>query len=323
MRTWLSLPDLFSERHLSQAMINLKQLVWWPFGTASAQRKHSDSDAPRLRPDANLVLLHTLVTDCEGNAVAGLKPDHFDVRADHVPQSICLFRGEDAPVAVGIVVDHSSSMACKRAEVVAAVLELARASNPQDQMFVVNFNDAAELGLPSNRPFTSDLSALDVALSRVVISGMPALCDALPVALDHLQMAEFGVKVVILISDGGHDCSSTSLDTVLEGAVQSGAVVYAIGLFADQDPNTNILQKLADTTGGKAYFPVHIDEVHRICQEIARDIRSRYTLGFLPAHPANENGFHSLQVGAHRQVHDRLEVRARSGYFGKALNPNS
>jgi len=299
-------------------MVNLTRLIWWPFGAASAEKQLSGEERPACQSDVNLVLLQTLVTDQHGGAVAGLKQSDFEVLVDHVPQAISLFRGEDEAVAMGIVVDHSSSMANKWDEVVAAALELARASNPQDQMFVVNFDDSAEFGLPANTAFTSSDVSEDGALSRVVVSGRTALYDALSLAFDHLQEAALGNRVLLLVSDGGDNYSTASLEVVLAVAVKSGAIVYTIGLFDDRDEDRNprVLRKLADATGGKAYFLADVGEIHKVCQEIARDVRIRYTLGFVPAGRAGDSGFHSIKVNAHTQAQGILSARTREGYFG-------
>jgi VWFA-related protein len=205
-------------------------------------------------------------------------------------------------------------MESKRAEVVAAALAFARASNPKDEMFVVHFNDRARLGLPAGVAFTGDVKELERAISAFDLGGTTAIYDALLKAQSQFRLAAYPVKVVLLITDGGDNSSHATLSEALDGALQAGISIYAIGAFDEnnRDRRPAVLTKLADQTGGEAFFPDAIPEIKRICIGIAADIRQQYTMGF----PGAEDGkYHRLRVTVKDAAKGPLEARTRTGYI--------
>ena len=276
-----------------------------------------------LTINANMVLLSATVVDRHNALVAGLSKDDFHIYEDGVPQPIQSFSHEDMPVTAGILVDNSSSMASKRADVIAAALAFARSSNPQDQMFVVNFNDDVFLGLPGNTPFTDSPEKLLLALSTIRTVGKTALYDGIALGLRHLQQGNRDKKVLILLTDGGDTASRLTLPQILALARLSSAIVYAIGIFDDQDGDQNpaVLERLAKETGGQAFFPASSKELAAICESIARDIRNQYTLSYVPA--LNNPGYRALQVKASAHGHSGLSVRTRAGYTVPSPPPPS
>ena len=271
----------------------------------------------RISVDVNLVVLHATVTDHKGHRVSGLHKDNFEVYEDGVLQPIKLFRHEDVPVTVGLVVDHSGSMRTKLDDVIAAADTFARASNPGDEMFVVNFNEHVLLGLPAGTTFTADASALETAISRMSADGMTALYDAIVGALEEVREGTLDKKVLVVISDGGDNASKHTLPEVMKMAEESNVIMYAIGLFDedDRDRNPKILKKLARATGGEAYFPRDTRSVASICEQIAQDIRSQYTLGYTPAPPTAKRSYRKIRVVARAPHYSRLSVRTRAGYI--------
>ena len=274
-----------------------------------------DQDA-RISVDVNLVVLPAIVTDQKGGFVSDLRQEDFHVYENGAPQQIKLFTHEDVPVTAGLVVDHSSSMRRKLAEVSAATRTFVKASNPEDQMFVVNFNEHVELGLPPSIRFTADPSELERAISRAQTTGMTALYDAIAVGLKLLKSGEREKKVLVVISDGGDNSSTHRLAQTLQLAEQSSAIIYAIGIFDEDDPDRNprILKRLASATGGVAFFPKELSEVTGICARIARDIRSQYTLGYIPAVPAAPGEYRTVRITANSRHGGKLTVRTRAGY---------
>lgn len=270
----------------------------------------------RIAVDVNLVALHATVRDGKGRIVSNLVEQNFEVYEDDVRQEIRLFRNEDAPVTVGIVVDHSGSMRPKLAQVVAAAVAFVRSSHPEDEMFVVNFNENVSLGLPKSNPFTNDPAALESAVSRAPATGMTALYDATNLALEKLRDAGRDKKVLLIISDGGDNASKTSLDHVLKMAGESGAILYTIGLSHDEDPDRDpgTLKRMARESGGEAYFPEELSSVVAVCEEIARDIRSQYTVGYFSTSAKPKDAYRSIRMVAHAPGHKRLTVRTRAGY---------
>ena len=201
--------------------------------------KGPDQDAYRISVDVDLVVLQATVRDRAGHTVMELKRDDFTVFEDGKPQPIRLFRHEDTPVTVGLVVDHSSSMREKLADVTAAARAFVQTSNSDDRMFVVNFNETVSLGLPIGMPFSDSAEQLGKAIGEAPAIGTTALYDAIIEALKRLQQSTHDKKVLIVISDGGDNASKASLDRVLKLTEQSNAMIYTIGIFEPDDPDKN------------------------------------------------------------------------------------
>ena len=304
------------DRCLVLAMLFLIGLVGHASPQAPASIGGQDPGPFRIAVNVDLVVLRPTVRDRKGSFVSDLHERDFEVYEDGVRQSIRLFKHEDIPVTVGLVVDHSGSMHHKIPDVIAAARTFARSSNPEDEMFVVNFNEKVTMGLPGAMTFTDSPEELERAISRTPATGQTALYDALAVALDRLQAASREKKVLIVISDGGDNRSTHTLAEVLKMAGQSSALVYTIGIFEEQDPDQNpgVLRHLAQATGGEAYFPEQLDEVVPICERIARDIRHQYTIGYFPTRGSQPGVYRAIRVVANGTA-GKLFVRARSGYI--------
>ena len=279
----------------------------------------------RISVDVALVVMPATVTDRQRGFVSNLVEGDFEVYENGVRQHIRLFRNEDIPVTVGLVVDQSTSMLPKLAEVSAAAQTFVRSSNPQDEMFVVNFNEHVSLGLPGAVRFTNNTVELANAIVVRPAGGQTALYDAIAKALVELQAGSRDKKVLIVVSDGGDNASVRNLAQVMELAGQSSAVIYTIGVFDedDQDRNPSVLKRLARATGGEAFFPRQISEVAPICDRIARDIRHQYTIGYVPTNLTRSGVYRSIRVVAREEGH-QLSVRTRTGYiFGGEPRPDS
>ncbi len=270
----------------------------------------------RISVDVNLVVLHATVTDQHGRLVSDLGEQEFQVYENGVRQRIKMFKHEDVPVTAGLLIDHSGSMKPKLAEVSAAARAFVQASNSDDEMFVVNFNEHVESGLPDSIRFTSDPDKLEQAISRAPATGMTALYDAIAVALRHLQSGSREKKVLLAISDGGDNSSLHKLPQILKLAEQSSTIIYTVGIFDedDTDRNPGVLKKLAAATGGIAFFPKELNEVTGICTRIAKDIRNQYTIGYAPSEPAKPGEYRTIRVTASAPNHGKLSVRTRAGY---------
>jgi Ca-activated chloride channel family protein len=266
--------------------------------------------------DVNLVVLHATVLDRKGGFVSDLQKEDFHVYEDGAPQVIRVFDHEDVPVAVGLAVDNSGSMSRKRKDVTAAALAFVRASNPRDEMFIVNFNERVTFGLPDTRLFSASSMELEEALNGNPASGRTALYDAIEAGLNHLKKATVDKKVLIAISDGGDNASHHRLDQVLEDAGRSDAIVYTVGLFdeAEEGLNPGVLRKIARATGGEAFLPQETSQVVPICKQIAEDIRNQYTIGYIPSNQKLDNARRKIKVTAARRHGETLLVRTRAGY---------
>jgi Ca-activated chloride channel homolog len=267
--------------------------------------------------DVNLVVLHATVLDRKGGFVSGLQKEDFHVYEDGAPQVIRLFDHEDVPVAVGLAVDNSGSMSRKRKDVTAAALAFVRASNPRDEMFIVNFNERVSFGLPDTRLFSASAAELTGALNDVPASGRTALYDAIEAGLDHLKKATVDKKVLIAISDGGDNASHHKLSQVLDDAGRSDAIIYTVGLFdeAEEDLNPGVLRKIARATGGEAFLPQETSKVVPICEQIAEDIRNQYTIGYISSNQKLDNAQRTIKVTAARRRGETLLVRTRASYI--------
>jgi Ca-activated chloride channel family protein len=266
-----------------------------------------------------LVVLPVRVTGADGDFVSGLAQERFRVYEDGRRQPITLFRQEDTPVTVGLVVDHSSSMGPKLSGVAAAVSAFAQSSNPDDEMFVVDFSDNVSVELPGGKPFTSNPQELAQAVSAVSARGMTALYDAVAEGLNHLQLGRSDKKALIIVSDGGDNASGRKYSDILELSRRSQAVIYAIGLVgAPEEENPGVLRRLSKDTGGLAFFPAQGESISDISARIAHDIREQYTLGFTPE-KRNDDSFRKIHVEVTAPGLGKLQVRTRSGYSAAAL----
>ncbi len=286
----------------------------------SAPSQNRPEDDYTIDVNVDVVVLHATARDRRNILVSGLDKSDFQVYEDGVPQQIKYFSHEDIPVTVGLVVDNSGSMAQKRPDVVAAALAFARSSNPQDQMFVVDFNEKVAFGLPDSIPFTDQEAELEVALSRIAATGETALYDAISAALEHLKMGNRDKKVLIVISDGGDNASKHSLSQIVAMAGQPDAIIYTIGIFDEQDADRNpgVLKRLAKETGGEAFLPDSSKDIEPICEEIAHDIRNQYTLAYVPTNRKRDGTYRVIQVKASAPGRGRLSVRTRTGYFAQS-----
>ena len=292
--------------------------------SSTSSNKGPDPDAFRISVDVDLVVLQATVRDHEGHTVPQLSRQDFEVFEDGRPQPIRLFRHEDTPVTVGLVIDHSGSMREKLQDVTAGAQAFVHSSNSHDQMFVVNFNETVSLGLPIGMRFSDSVEQLGAAIWGAPALGMTALYDAIVEALERLQHGTSDKKVLIVISDGADNASKARLDRVLKMAEQSSAMIYTIGLFepGDLDANPKVLRRLAQETGGEAFFPAQLSEAVEICERIARDIRDQYTIGYSSMSEKRDGIYHKVRLSARAKTNGKLSVRTRAGYSaGAALPP--
>jgi VWFA-related protein len=285
----------------------------------SLAKQHSPAPVDsqtKIALSVNLVLLPVNVTDVHGTFIAGLKSDDFRVFEDRQLQKVTVFDEGNTPVTVGLVVDHSRSMGPKLKDVVAAVSSFAHSSNPQDEMFVVDFNDDVTIELMHGKAFSNDPKDLEEALNAVTARGRTALYDAVSEGLNHLQYAHTAKKALIIISDGGDNASHLNYSQVLAQARQSQALIYAIALVgaAETEENPGLLRRLCKDTGGIAYFPDEGESVASVSARIARDLREQYTLGYVPQNVQGAVAFRKVEVKVTAPGHGRLHVRTRQGY---------
>ncbi|HEX3702621.1 MAG TPA: VWA domain-containing protein [Vicinamibacterales bacterium] len=265
-----------------------------------------------------LVVLPVTVTDTKGRFISDLARDRFTVYDNDRRQEMALFTNEDTPVTVGLVVDNSGSMRPKVGEVVAASLAFARISNPQDELFTLEFSDDVQDANPGRQLLADDVESLRTSLTASLPDGRTALYDALIAGLDRVNAGNRARRVLILISDGGDNASTATLAEVLARARASNVTIYTIGLFDsdDRDSNPRVLKSIAQTTGGERFLPASPGPLLTACERIAREIRSGYTIGYAP--PDRDGRYHRVRVEVARGDGPKMITRTRPGYFAAA-----
>ncbi len=271
----------------------------------------------------DLVVLHVTVADERGEFVSDLKQGNFRVFEQSIEQKLSFFSRDDIPVTMGLVIDNSGSMREKRDQVNAAAMTFVRTSNPQDEAFVVNFND--EYYLDTDGDFTSDQANLHDALARIDTRGSTALYDAVIGSLAHLKKGHKDKRVLLLVTDGEDTASEKTFEDSIKAAEESNATIYAIGVYSEDDlehdkkmvrRSKKVLSQLAEATGGQAYFPDKLDQVTPICEQVAREIRNQYTIGYYPENTNRDGTFRPVQVKViPPNGRGKLSVRTRTGYY--------
>jgi VWFA-related protein len=285
----------------------------------SSQQAQSQSEQDQggfvFHKQVDEVLLHATVVDDKQRMVTNLDKAAFTVFEDGKPQTIISFRHEDIPDAMGIVIDNSGSMREKRDKVNKAAINLVKASNAQDQVFIVNFNDEYYL----DQDFTADLNKLREALEKVETRGGTALYDAVVASGEHLKKnGKLEKKVLFVVTDGEDNASRESLEQAVKRLQEeNGPTVYAIGLLGEERQRRakKALQLMAERTGGISFFPKTLDEVDEISKQVAHDIRNQYTLGYKPSNPKSSGGYRQIKVEAKSKGYGKLTVRTKSGYY--------
>ena len=276
----------------------------------------ADSGVFVFRKQVEEVVLHATVVDDKQRIVTSLDKGDFNVYENGSPQTITSFRHEDIPVAMGIVVDNSGSMREKRQKVNAAALNLVRASNSNDEVCVVNFNDEYYL----DQDFTSSINKLKAGLEKIEARGGTALYDAVVATADHLKKdAKLEKKVILVVTDGEDNESAETLEQAVRRLqTEGGPTVYAIGILEGEEHPKHAkraLQIMSERTGGIAFFPKTLDEVDAISRSVAHDIRTQYTIGYKPTTPKNQGGYRQVKVDARSRSYGKLTVRTKSGYY--------
>lgn len=249
----------------------------------------------------------------------GLKQENFRVFEDKTEQKLSIFKREDVPVSMGLVIDNSGSMREKRPRVNEAAITLVEASNPRDEAFVVNFNDDFYLDL--DKDFTSSISDLKEALERIDSRGSTALRDAIIGSLDHLKKGKKDKKVLLVVTDGEDNASHNSLEKTLREIQKTDTVIYTIGLLSSEGKKEakrakKVLQEIATASGGVAYFPENVDDVHSICEQVAHDIRNQYILAYYPSNSRRDGSFRAVTVEViPPRGRGKLVARTRNGYY--------
>lgn len=270
--------------------------------------------------DTRLVVLHASVVDKHGRLVTDLPESAFKVYEDGVEQQIKIFRREDVPVSLGLVVDNSGSMRDKRRKVESAALQLVKASNKQDQVFIVNFNDDAFL----DAPFTNDIKKLEEGLARIDSRGGTAMRDAISMSIDYLkEEGKKDKKVILIVTDGNDNTSTLTLEQLVQKAQKAEVLVYAIGLLNEEERREakrakRALKALTIASGGLAYYPKELSEVEQIALQVAHEIRNQYIIAYSPQIQELDGSFRQIRVTV--KGRNNPVVRTRTGYYASPVS---
>ncbi len=282
---------------------------------AASLAAQQPEEPPTFRSDTRLVVLHASVMDKAGKLLTSLPKESFKVLENGVEQPIHEFKREDIPVSMGIVIDNSGSMRDKRQKVEAAALALVKASNRNDEMFIVNFNDDAFLDVS----FTSDIKKLEEGLTRIDSRGGTAMRDALSMSIDEVkEKGKRPKKVLLVITDGNDNTSLLTLEKLLEKAHRAEVLIYAIGLLNEEEKREaakakRALSSLANASGGLVFFPKELAEVEKIALDVAHEIRNQFMMSYSPLNQNLDGTFRQIKVTVNAP--GRPQVRTRSGYY--------
>jgi Ca-activated chloride channel family protein len=279
----------------------------------------------KIGVSVDLVLMYSTVIDANGKFVSGLKQEDFKVFEDGVRQSINSFAQEDVPISMGILIDLSLSMRKKIDQVNHAALAFIRASNPQDQVFLIGFNENAEL----LQDFTSDIDEISDSLENAVVMGSTAIYDAIYLGVQKAHTGIKPKKAIVVITDGEDRESFYSLEELLAKIQESDVQVFCVG-FLNEIPKKGLfggfsksipekardsLQKMSEETGGKAFFPAATADLNKIVAEIATELRSQYAIGYYSTNSARDGTFRRVKIEVAGAVAARQQIRHRRGYF--------
>jgi Ca-activated chloride channel homolog len=303
---------------MARAIVSILLLV---LGSAAAIRAQQAVDRPTLSAGTDLVILSVTVVDDRGAIVTGLDQQHFTVFDNQRPQAIQFFTNEDLRATIGLLVDSSGSMRGRRGEMTAVADAFETMRHPRGQFFTVRFNEVVWPGPAPHQTFAADPAELRAALLTGPAQGMTALYDAVEHGLMHLRDGTRDRKALIVVSDGGDNASHQPLTAVLDLARRTGAVIYTL-TFAEpdnRDARPQVLKALAHETGGRVFVVHRPSEVSRAFAQIAREIRTGYTIGFVPPE-TSEAAFHAVRVEVDPGSARHFVARTRAGYYARPFS---
>jgi VWFA-related protein len=292
-------------------LVGLALALLWTIAPVIAQ----DDQTFKLNVNVDLTELHVTVTDDHDRPVGNLGKTDFHVFEDLVEQNVSIFRHEDVALSLGLVIDNSRSIEPRKKRLDAAALSFVQKGNADDETFIVHFDDRPKL----THDFTDSIPELERAMAGIRPFGQTAIYDALILASEHMSKARHTKKVILLITDGIDNSSHHTLEDALEAAKRSGVAIYTVGLLsaAEGQKAEETLVRLAETSGGRAFFPENVDQARVSMERVARDLREQYLLGYFSSNPRNGK-WRSIRVEITRTSLNTPKVLAnyRRGYYG-------
>jgi Ca-activated chloride channel homolog len=286
-------------------------------------QQNTDTGDAVFTTETRLVPLNVTVADKAGHLITTPPQSAFQVYENGVLQQIKLFKREDVPVSMGLVIDNSGSMRERRQAVESAALALVKDSNRQDEVFIVNFNDEAYL----DADFTSDEKVMEQGLTKIDSRGGTAMRDAIRMSIDHLkEKAKRDKKVILVVTDGNDNASNMALEPLIRLAQQDDVLIYAIGILSDEDKREakkaeRDLNLIVESTGGQVFYPKDVSEVDRLAHQVAHDIRNQYTIAYTSSNSALDGSYRQIKVTV--KAPGNPIARTRSGYYATAPKPRN
>ena len=311
--------SIFSIAIAAFLLLDSAQPQSWPGFAAPPQ-----SQQPTFKAESNLVVLHVSVRDRGGRYVTGLDRDAFTVIDDGKPQTLEMFSADEVPASVGFLIDNSNSMRPNRERVITSAVEFAKHSHSKDEIFVLTFNEHVRHAFGPSLVGDLNAGVFASAMSQAITArGMTAIYDGI---LDGLKRVGDGMhtrQVLIVVSDGDDNASRATLEEVTAQVHQSDAVIYTIALTdpLTRDGNPGLMRRLARATGGESYHPRRVEDISGAFERIAKDIRSAYTLAYVPTAMSGDDSSsrrRTVRVYVRSKDGRALRVRTRDGYFEKA-----
>jgi len=274
-----------------------------------------------IRVYSTLVLIPVTVMDPMNRIVTGLEKENFRIFEEKTEQEIAQFSSEDAPLSVGVIFDCSGSMGAKLEKSRTAVAQFFKTSNPDDEFFLVQFNDGAQLV----QPFTTDLGEIQNRLTFTQSRGRTALLDAIYLGLHEMKKARNVRKALLIISDGGDNNSRYTEGEIKNLVKEADVQIYAIGIYEpagarsrtpEEMQGPGLLSEIAEQTGGRQYAVDTVGELPDVAAKIGAELRNEYVLGYSPKNLERDGKFRRVQVKL-VQPHGLPPLRAywRLGYY--------
>jgi VWFA-related protein len=254
-----------------------------------------------IRVDSTLVLIPVTVTDPMNRFVTGLEKENFKIFEAGKQQDLSQFSSEDAPLSVGVVFDCSGSMGSKLAKSRQAVAQFFKTANPEDEFFLVQFHDSAEL----IQAFTTSLEEIQNRLTFTNSKGRTALLDAIYLALHEMKKARNPRKALLVLSDGGDNNSRYTEGEIKNLVKEADTQIYAIGIYesitsrgrtAEELAGPGLLTDIAEQTGGRQYAVENLNELPDIASKIGIELRNQYILGYAPQNQDRDGKYRRVQV---------------------------
>ena len=298
----------------------IKRLGWLPLLLCTATLVWSQEESTfKLNVDVDLVEVHVNVTDEHDRPIGNLMKDNFSLIEDRIPQEISVFKHEDIPVSLGLVIDNSRSIEPRKQRLDAAAVSFVQRSNVDDETFVIHFDDEARL----DQDFTSSIADLKKTLASASPFGQTAIYDALILGLEHMENAKHPKRAILLITDGIDNSSKHTLAEAIDATKRAHVAVYTVGLLSQSgglEPEDSLIQ-IAEGSGGRPFFPQNVEQAQLAMERVARDLREQYTLGYFPTNPNRDGAWRSVRVDVMPPPgfppKAKLNANYRHGYYGR------